>query len=123
MTGQGVPKVKLHHRQVQITVYPNLHNIIKDQRHLRLRIPSPPQRSLAEDVALVGKSGFRALAGPLMQVQWPDKFKIGNIDKYDSSTNPEEFIQVYQTVIEDVRGDDRVKTNFLPMALTDAARS
>jgi hypothetical protein len=40
----------------------DLHNIIEDWRHLMLRTPSPPQRSLAEDVALMGKSGFRALA-------------------------------------------------------------
>jgi hypothetical protein len=56
------------------------------------RIPSPPRRSLVEDVAPVGKSGFRALAGPLRQDQWPDKFKTVNIDKYDGSSNLEEFI-------------------------------
>jgi hypothetical protein len=26
------------------------------------------------------RSGFCALAGPLRQVWWPDKFKTGNID-------------------------------------------
>jgi hypothetical protein len=71
----------------------------------------------------VGRSGFRALAGPLRQVRWPDKFKIDNIDRYDGSSNPEEFIQVYQTVIEAAGGDDRVKGNFLLTALTGAARS
>jgi hypothetical protein len=45
-----------------------------------------------EDVAPVGKSGFRALAGPLRQDRWPDKFKTVNIDKYDGSSNPKEFI-------------------------------
>jgi hypothetical protein len=60
------------------------------------------------------------------QVQWPDKFKTVNIDRYDGSSNPEKFIQVYQTIIEAARGDDRVKAmkaNFLPMTLTNAARS
>jgi hypothetical protein len=33
------------------------------------------------------------------------------------------FIQVYQTVIEAAGGDDRVKTNFLPTALSGATRS
>jgi hypothetical protein len=47
----------------------------------------------------------------------------GNFDRYDGSSNNKEFIQVYQIVIEGVRGDDRVKANFLPKALTDAARS
>jgi hypothetical protein len=30
------------------------------------------------------------------------------IDRYDDSSNLEEFIQVYQTVIEAAGGDDRV---------------
>jgi hypothetical protein len=71
----------------------------------------------------VEKSGFRALTGPLRQVWWPDKFKTGNIDRYDGFSNPKEFIQVYQTVIEAARGDDRVKVNFLPTVLIGAARS
>jgi hypothetical protein len=101
----------------------DLRNVIEDRRHLRLRTPSPPRRSLAEDIAPVGRSGFRALAGPLRQVQCPDKFKVSNIDRYDGSSNPKEFIQVYQTVIEAIRGDDRVKANFLPTTLTRVARS
>jgi hypothetical protein len=71
----------------------------------------------------VGRSGFRALARPLRQVQWSDKFKTDNIDRYDGSINPEEFIQVYQTVIAAAGGDDRVKVNFLPTTLTSATRS
>jgi hypothetical protein len=101
----------------------DLCNIIEDQRCLKLRTLSPPRRSLVEDVAPMEKSGFRALAGPLRQVRWPDKFKTGNIDRYDGSSNPKEFIQVYQTVIEAARGVNRVKANFLSTALTGSARS
>jgi hypothetical protein len=71
----------------------------------------------------VGKSGFCALAGPLRQVRWPDKFKTSNIDQYDGSSDPKEFTQVYQTIIEGVGEDDWVKANFLPTALTDQPRS
>jgi hypothetical protein len=70
----------------------DLHNVIEDRRHLRLRTPSPPQCFMAEDLAPTEKSGFCALAGPLRQIRWPDKFKTGNIDKYDNSSNLEEFI-------------------------------
>jgi hypothetical protein len=70
----------------------------------------------------MGRSGFGALAGPLRQVREPDKLKTDNINWYDDSSNPEEFIQVYQTVIEAAGGDDLVKTNFLPTALTDMTR-
>jgi hypothetical protein len=101
----------------------DLCNVIEDWRRLRLRTPSPPRRSLMEDVAPVGKGGFHALVDPLSQVRWPDKFKIGNIDRYDGSNNNEECIQVYQTVIEAAGEDDRVKANFLPTTLTNTARS
>jgi hypothetical protein len=63
------------------------------------------------------------LVAPLRDVRWPDKFKIEHIDKYDGSSNPKEFVQVYQTVIEVAGGDDQVKANYLPTALTDTARS
>jgi hypothetical protein len=74
-------------------------------------------------VTLTWRSGFRTLAGPLREVRWPTKFKAGHIDKYDGSSNPEEFIQVYQTVIEAVGEDDRVKINFMHTALSGADRS
>jgi hypothetical protein len=101
----------------------DLRNVIEDRRRFRDRTPSPPQRQLVRGVTPTGRSGFRALAGPLRDVQWPAKFKAGHIDQYDGTSNPKEFIQVYQTVIEAVGGDDRVKANFLHTALTGAARS
>jgi hypothetical protein len=47
----------------------------------------------------------------------------GLIDKYDGSSNYEEFIQVYHTVIEAAGGDNRVKANYLLTTLSDVARS
>jgi hypothetical protein len=47
----------------------------------------------------------------------------GHIDQYDGSSNLEEFIQVYLTVIEAAGGDDQVKANFLHTALSGVARS
>jgi hypothetical protein len=101
----------------------DLHNVIEYRRCIRDRTPSPPQRFLARDVTLTGRSGFRALAGPLRKVRWSAKFKTGHIDQYDGSSNPEEFIQVYQTVIKAADGDDRVKTNFMHTTLSGAAKS
>jgi hypothetical protein len=92
----------------------DLHNVIEDRGRIQDRTPSPPPP---------GKSGFRALAGSLREVRWSGKFKAGHIDRYNGPSNPEEFIQVYQTVIGAAGGDDRVKANFLPTALSGAARS
>jgi hypothetical protein len=61
--------------------------------------------------------------GQLREVQWPAKFKVIHIDQYDESSNPKEFIRIYQIIIEAVEGDDRVKVNFLHTALTRVARS
>jgi hypothetical protein len=63
------------------------------------------------------------LAPELKQVVWPDKFKLGPIDKYENPSNPEEFIQVYHIIIEAAGGDDRVKANYLPTTLSDATKS
>jgi hypothetical protein len=101
----------------------DLRNIIEDRRHIQDRTSSSPQRFLARGITPTGRSGFRALAGPLREVRWPTKFMAGHIDQYDGSSNPEEFIQVYQTVIETAGGDDRVKINFLHTPLSGAARS
>jgi hypothetical protein len=56
-------------------------------------------------------------------VRWSAKFKAGHIDQYDGSSSTEEFIYIYQTVIEAAGGDDRVKANFLHTTLFRAARS
>jgi hypothetical protein len=66
---------------------------------------------------------FRALTAPLRHVIWPEKFKAGHIDKYDGSSNPKEFMQVYHTVIEVTGRDDQVKANYLPTALSSTTRS
>jgi hypothetical protein len=48
---------------------------------------------------------------------------VCHIYQYDGSNNPEEFIQIYQTVIKAAGGDDRVNANFLHTTLIEAARS
>jgi hypothetical protein len=98
-------------------------NIIDDRRYFRARLLTPLRCSLVRDVAPSGRGGFHALAPSLKQIVWPEKFKARNIDKYDGSSNSEEFIQVYHTVIEAIGGDDRIKANYLPTTLAGTARS
>jgi hypothetical protein len=101
----------------------NLRKIIDDRRHGRARTSSAQRCSLARAHTPSGRGTFHALAPKLKQVAWPDKFKPGPIDKYDNSCNPEEFIQVYHTIIEAAGGNNRIKANYLPTALSDAVRS
>jgi hypothetical protein len=44
------------------------------------------------DVTPSRRGGFCALASSLRQVIWTNKFKPEHIDKYDGSSNLEEFI-------------------------------
>jgi hypothetical protein len=89
-------------------------NIIDDHRRLRARSLTPPQCSQARDVTPSGRGSFHALASSLRQVVWLEKFKPRHVDKYDSCSNPEEFIQVYHTIIEATGGDDRVHLQLKP---------
>jgi hypothetical protein len=74
------------------------------------------------DVTPSRRVDFHALALPLRQVVWPEKFKTGHIDKYDGSSNSKELIQVYHIVIKAAGGDDQVKASYLSTALSGVAR-
>jgi hypothetical protein len=89
---------------------------------------------MTEDATRLGHrphSGARLCKPPLHQggacsALWHPclgKFKLEPINKYDDFSNPEEFIQVYHTVIEATGGDDRIKVNYLPTTLFGVARS
>jgi hypothetical protein len=71
----------------------------------------------------IREGSFCALAAPLRDVRWLDKFKTGHINTYVGSSSPEEFILIYQIVIKAAGGDDRVNANYLPTALSGATRS
>ena len=96
--------------------YDARNNIDANRRHREAAEVAPQQ-------ARSSQSSFKALAPSLRQVRWPNKFKPGPIEKYDGSLNPEEFLQVYSTVIEATGEDKRVKANYLPTALSGLARS
>jgi hypothetical protein len=54
---------------------------------------------------------------------WPDKFKPDIGARYDGTSNPIEFLQVYVIAIQAARGDQRAMANWFPMALKDAPRT
>ena len=56
-------------------------------------------------------------------MRWPEKFRPTPIEKYDGSDNPDEFLQIYTTVVEAASGTPMVMANYFPMALIDSTRS
>ena len=67
--------------------------------------------------------GCVALAEHLRAVAWPPKFRPHLPEKYDGTTNPSKFLQVYITVITAAGGNDAVMASYFHVALTGPART
>jgi hypothetical protein len=50
-------------------------------------------------------------------------FKTSGIEKYDGSTNPPEWLEVYQLAIEATSGDSYIMVNYLSVCLSSSART
>jgi hypothetical protein len=67
--------------------------------------------------------GVKAFSHDLKRVFWPLNLKSSRIEKYDGSTNPVEWLKVYQLTIEAVGGDSYLMANYLPVCLSSSART
>ena len=65
--------------------------------------------------------GSAALADHVRAVAWPSKFRPHLPEKYDGTTNPSEFLQVYVTAITTAGGNDAVMVSYFHVALTRPA--
>jgi hypothetical protein len=59
----------------------------------------------------------------LKRVHWPLNFKPLRIEKYDGSTNPTEWLEVYHLAIEAADGDSYIMANYLPVCLSSSAKT
>jgi len=73
--------------------------------------------------APVAGVGCAALAEHLRAVTWPSKFRPQLPEKFDGTTNPSEFMQVYVTAITAADGDEAVMASYFHVALTGPART
>jgi hypothetical protein len=67
--------------------------------------------------------GYAALADHLRAVTWPSKFQPHLPKKYDVTSNPSEFLQVYVTAIMAAGGDTVVMATYFHVALSGPAQS
>ena len=61
--------------------------------------------------------GCAALAEHLRAMAWPPKFRPHLPEKYDGTTNPSEFLQVYVTAITATGGNDAVMASYFHCSL------
>jgi hypothetical protein len=73
-------------------------------------------------VPLVGV-GCAALADHLRAASWPSKFRPHLPEKYDGTSNPSEFLQVYVTAITAAGGNTAVMATYFHVALSGPART
>jgi hypothetical protein len=67
--------------------------------------------------------GCVALADHLRTTTWPPKFWPHLPEKYDGTSNPSEFLQVYVTAITAAGGNTAVMASYFHVALTGLART
>jgi hypothetical protein len=67
--------------------------------------------------------GCAVLANHLGAATWPPKFRPHLPEKYDGTTNPSEFLQVYVTAITVAGGDTAVLATYFHVALSRPART
>src|SRR5438105_11588347 len=90
------------------------------------RCGSPVGRRPGVHGALVPRrygGGCQAFTDDLRRVRWPEKFRPAPIEKYDGTDNPDEFLQIYTTVVEATGGTPRVMANYFPTGLIGSVRS
>jgi hypothetical protein len=67
--------------------------------------------------------GCAALADHLRAASWPSKFRPHLPEKYDGTSNPSEFLQVYVTAITATGGNTAVMATYFHVALSGSART
>jgi hypothetical protein len=67
--------------------------------------------------------GCAALVDHLRATSWPPKFRPHLPEKYDETSNPSEFLQVYVTAITAAGGNTAVMTTYFHVALSGPART
>jgi hypothetical protein len=70
-----------------------------------------------------GGGGLKAFSHDLKRVCWPLNFKLSGIEKYDGSTNPAEWLEVYQLAIEAARGYSYMMANYLLVCLSSLVKT
>jgi hypothetical protein len=83
---------------------------------------TPTGARIQAGVPLAGV-GCAALADHLHAATWPSKFWPHLPEKYDGTSNPSEFLQVYVTAITAAGGDTALMATYFHVALSGPART
>jgi hypothetical protein len=85
--------------------------------------PQAPMGTLSQAGVPLVSVGCAALADHLRAASWPSKFRSHLPEKYDGTSNPSEFLQVYVTAITTTGGNTTVMVTYFHVALSRHART
>jgi hypothetical protein len=85
--------------------------------------PQTPMGTRSRTGVSLAGVGCAALADHLRATSWPPKFQLHLLKKYDGTSNPSEFLQVYATAITAAGGNTAVMATYFHVALSGPART
>jgi hypothetical protein len=95
-------------------------NLDQDFAAATPQTPMGPRSQMGVPLAGVGCT---ALTDHLRTASWPPKFRPHLPEKYDGTSNPSEFLQVYVTAITAAGGNTTVMATYFHVALSGPART
>jgi hypothetical protein len=85
--------------------------------------PQTPMGTRSQTGVPLAGVGCAALADHLRAASWPPKFRLHLPEKYDGTSTPSEFLQVYVTAITAAGGNTVVIATYFHVALSGPART
>jgi hypothetical protein len=85
--------------------------------------PQTPMGTQSQTGVPLAGVGCAALADHLHAASWPPKFRPHLPEKYDGTSNPSEFLQVYVTAITAAGGNTAVMATYFHVALSGPAQT
>jgi hypothetical protein len=92
-------------------------------RDFAVEAPQTPVGARSQTGVPLAGVGCVALADHLRAASWPPKFRPHLPEKYDETSNPSEFLQVYVTAITATGGNTTVMATYFHVALSRPART
>jgi hypothetical protein len=92
-------------------------------RDFAAEAPQTPMGARSQAGVPLAGVGCAALADHLHAASWPPKFWPHLPEKYDGTSNPSEFLQVYVTAITAAGGNTAVMATYFHVALSGPTRS
>jgi hypothetical protein len=92
-------------------------------RDFAVEAPQTPVGARSQTGVPLAGVGCAALADHLRAASWPPKFRPHLPEKYDGTSNPSEFLQVYVTAITAAGGNTTMMATYFHVALSGPART